>query len=148
MAERALLSRYYLRRLKQQPLLLVETTAWLLLLPLLLRLIPFRRLAPHLGQPEGQPVIALSPTQQREAMQVSQALTRSKRTLPWPSSCLTLACAGAMMLRRRQIPYTLYLGARVHRERLEAHAWLRSGSVTVTGGDGESAYAVVAAFAC
>jgi hypothetical protein len=55
------------------------------------------------------------------------------------------------MLHRRGIPSTLYLGVAKPSPGsdtpLEAHAWLRSGAVHVTGGARVDRYAVVATFA-
>jgi hypothetical protein len=51
------------------------------------------------------------------------------------------------MLSRRDLPWTLYLGMARDADQLLAHAWVRSGAVDVTGGDGAEKYAVVATFA-
>lgn len=125
--------------------MLAEAIAWLILGPALLRLFPFQRLLPALCRAEGEGIV--TQRQQQMAIEVGHALARGSRALPWRSRCLVLAFAGAMMLRRRDVPYILYLGARIGAERLEAHAWLRSGPVRVTGGDGERDYAVVGTFA-
>lgn len=126
--------------------MLAEATAWLILGPALLRLLPFKRLLPPLcrAQEEGEGVV--TQRQQQMALEVGHTLVHVSRALPWRSSCLVLAFAGAMMLRRREAPYILYLGARMRDEQLEAHAWLRSGPVMVTGGNGERDYAVVGTF--
>ena len=55
-----------------------------------------------------------------------------------------------MMLRRRGLPSTLYLGVARDGEAgsgARAHAWLRSGHVVVTGGAGREQFTVVASFA-
>jgi acyl CoA:acetate/3-ketoacid CoA transferase beta subunit len=50
-----------------------------------------------------------------------------------------------MMLRRRGIASTMYLG--VVRTPFESHAWLRVGEMDVTGGAQVDRYAVLATFA-
>ncbi len=55
--------------------------------------------------------------------------------VPWTSKCLDQALAAKIMLARRGIGTTVYFGVRKNeRGELAAHAWLRSGSVYVTGG--------------
>jgi len=52
-----------------------------------------------------------------------------------------------MMLRARGVPNTLYLGfARAGDSAPQAHAWLRSGSSFVTGGEGAGHFAVITTF--
>lgn len=55
------------------------------------------------------------------------------------------AITGKLLLRRRGIPNTLYLGVIVSEDRtaLEAHARLRCGPLSVSGGNGDEKYAVV-----
>ena len=66
--------------------------------------------------------------------------------MPWTNKCLEQAFAAKMMLRRRGLSNTLYLA--VARDiTLEAHAWVRSGSVCVTGQADFDRYTIVARFA-
>lgn len=58
------------------------------------------------------------------------------RLVPWRSDCLVQAMAAQRWLRREGRQTQLVIG--VHKDpagRFEAHAWLRCGMVTVTGGD-------------
>ena len=141
-----LFPRRHLRQRLRQALLLLEAAGWLILVPLGLRLVPFRHLAQILGRAEAEGEITLTRNEQQAVISVSHAVNRSSQALPWQSGCLVRACTGAMMLRRRALPYTLYLGARMTTGGLEAHAWLCSGPVAVSGGHGESEFNVVAAF--
>ena len=53
------------------------------------------------------------------------AIPALARRLPWSSTCLVRALAGARLLRRRDVPVTLHLGARsAGNGTLLAHAWL------------------------
>jgi hypothetical protein len=68
------------------------------------------------------------------------------RVQRWPAQ----AVAAKLMLRRRGLPNTLYLGVAREDARRDspvlAHAWLRSGAVDVTGATDVSRYAVVGRF--
>ena len=58
------------------------------------------------------------------------------------------ALAARWMLKRRRIPSTLYFGmAKDEDGRLTAHAWLRSGSQTLTGAEEQDGFTVLATFA-
>jgi len=60
--------------------------------------------------------------------------------------CFPQALAATLMLRRRGIRSTLYLGVDPHRD-LDAHAWVRVGGLIVTGGPDEARFVVVSTFA-
>jgi len=78
---------------------------------------------------------------------VSRAILTMSRHLPWESKCLVQAISGKMMLRRRQIPSTLYLGvAKKEDGDLNAHAWIRCGDRILTGARGHRQFTVVASF--
>ena len=70
--------------------------------------------------------------------------------IPWHSSCLVQALAGAAMLKRRRLDGVLYLGVRLtpgsRTGGMAAHAWLRSGSTVLVGAEGRTAYTVIARF--
>lgn len=71
----------------------------------------------------------------------------SKYTL-WESQCLVKAIAGMMMLERRGIDSTIYLGTtRDEDGKMIAHAWLRSGPFYVSGSEGMKQFTVVGMFA-
>src|SRR5205085_12645006 len=67
------------------------------------------------------------------ADRVRWAIGAAGRRLPWQPSCVPEALAGAVMLRRRAIPYRITIGVAAD-EVFEAHAWLEAGTVLVTGG--------------
>lgn len=98
--------------------------------------------APPLATHGPAPAAAL-----RRTARVRWAVVAARARLPWRSSCLCAALAAARMLRRRNLPATLYLGvAREEGEALRAHAWLRSGELIVTGEPGMEDFAVIAGF--
>lgn len=131
--------------------LLLEALVWLGLARAAILVLPFRWLARHLGQymHESPHADAESdPRTRPQLVRVSWAVREMSRYTPWQSACLAQAIAAKIMLRRRGIVSTLYLGlAKDDPGTLLAHAWLRSGSMILTGGPGSQRYTVVATFA-
>lgn len=121
---------------RQEKWLFFEACCRLLRARVILRLFPFKRIAPGLGfhmresPPEGHPAHKLLLGQMREALE------RALRYTPWDNSCLVQAVAVKKMLDRRRIPCTLYLGVAKDAKNgqdLKAHAWTRSGRFFLTG---------------
>ena len=84
-----------------------------------------------------------------EAGAVGRAIARAARHVPFRAACLQQAFAALLMLRRRDLAATVYLGlARdASGSGLEAHAWSRNGEVPVTGAAAARRFAPVATFA-
>jgi transglutaminase superfamily protein len=125
--------------------LLVEATLRLAAARIALLVLPFRFVSPRLGAP-------MQETGQDDAdrlllHRVAWAIGAVSRRAPWRCKCLEQGIAAKMMLRRRRLPNTLYLGVARGAQQLEAHAWLRSGTVYVTGGAERERFAVVSTFA-
>jgi hypothetical protein len=81
---------------------------------------------------------------------IGWAIAAVSKYAPWRTKCLEQALAAKAMLRRRHIPNTMYLGvARGQHEEspLGAHAWVRTGTLHVTGGARVEHYAVLSTFA-
>ena len=65
---------------------------------------------------------------------IGWAIAAAAARVPWRSDCLLQAMAASMWLDRTQITYKLNIGVRKNAAgELEAHAWLTSGTITVTG---------------
>lgn len=110
--------------------------------------LPFRWIAARLGERMGDSPSTISPGQAQVARRVSWAVRRASGLTPWPSVCLPQVITAKMLLRRRGITSTLYLGAVFNENQsLLAHAWLRCGPLYITGGPGHEHYGVVASFA-
>ena len=123
--------------------LLAEAVVCLGAARVLIVFFPFRRLAPFLGEPRAE--TPATPLAGREAFlrKLTWALRATGRRLPWRCMCLEQAVAGRLMLRRRGIPYTLYLGTDRKDDGLVAHAWLRTGDYIVTGAEGRERFVVM-----
>lgn len=67
---------------------------------------------------------------------------------PWESKCLVKALTAQIMLRRKKISSTVYLGvAKDENKKLIAHAWLRCGKNIITGDHERYGFTIVAKFA-
>lgn len=117
---------------------------------LMIRLVPFRRLAPRLGRAQAESSALLPVDAQRLALDVAWAVGAAARHAPLRFVCLPQALAAKWMLRRRSIANTLYLGIAAGRESesaMTAHAWLRSGDKIITGAREMAGHVVVLSLA-
>jgi hypothetical protein len=126
--------------------LLVEATLALAWAGVQLRLHPFARVATRLGRHMAESPPAEDDRTLKQAESIRWAVETAARVLPWKPVCLPQALAGTAMLRRRRIASTLYLGVDPGRG-LDAHAWVRVGTLIVTGGPLETRFSVVSTFA-
>jgi len=111
---------------------------------------PFRVIAARMGRTMGVAVPDLTAEQQVAATKVEWAVAAAAARTPWTSNCLARAVAATIMLRRRRVPSTLYLGvakAAGDGERLQAHAWVRCGTCIVTGASEAARFSALASFA-
>lgn len=132
--------------------LLAQVFVLLGLARLTLRVVPFRRLARHLGTLHEETPADVPADQLAQARRVGLAIARVSPYTLWVSNCFPQALTAKFWLRRRGIPTTLYLGVALNKEddsgssAMEAHAWLRCGPLLVTGGRGHTCYTVTARF--
>jgi hypothetical protein len=128
--------------------LLLEALAWLCWAKLLLRLFPFRWIAPRLGRLQAESAPAVPQQERPRVQRISWAVQAVARHVPLGLVCLPQAMAAKWMLRRRRIASTLYLGvARPDEATLTAHAWLRAGDRILTGRAESRTHQTIATFA-
>jgi hypothetical protein len=140
----------FLRRPGPQRRLLVRAGLTLVVMRVATRL-PFTTLARVLGLRQGQTPEEVRAETVARAAAVGWAIRAAASYLPWESTCLVRALAGAVLLRRSQIGGTLYLGVATETEAAEgmsAHAWLRCGELVLTGEAERARYTPVASFVC
>lgn len=148
-ASRPLLQRvrHFLRRPWRDQWLFVQTYILLGLARLAINTVPFPRLTKYLGTPLLESPAEAPLPHLLEARRIAWAVRAASRYTPWKSSCFPQAIAAKVLLRRRGIASTLYLGAAFKaRTELEAHAWLRCGPLYVTGGAGHVHFGTVGIF--
>jgi hypothetical protein len=132
----------------------------------LLRIVPFKRLMPMVGlspiapgelasdassgEPASAVLLPADPSTWSTVERVSWGVEAASRRTPWTSKCLSQSLAGAVLLRVRRRPATIYFGARPANRStggpMTAHAWLVSENQILTGAAGHAEYAVVGVF--
>ena len=113
---------------------------------LALIVLPFPRVARHLGSPGTADLAAPAPTDPAVVDAVGSAVQRASRLVPFAASCLAQAMAGQQMLRTRGTASTIRMGLDRKGNSMYAHAWLVCGDVTVTGAGSIKAFTAVASF--
>jgi Transglutaminase-like superfamily len=113
----------------------------------ILKALPFSKVAPSLGEYMSETAYT-SDDHTVVLKQISSAIKIMSKYTFWESQCLVKAMAAMNMLKRRNIENTLYLGTgKDENGKLIAHAWLRSGSVYLTGSEGMERFTIVGTFA-
>jgi hypothetical protein len=122
-------------------LLLIEAIADLSAARFALIFVPFPRLARRLGtfvppsDPRaGEAKPGPSGEQTLLAQDVSWAVTRAARYVPFRAVCLPQAMAARVMLKRRGVGSVMHFGAAMGLAKpIDTHAWLDAAGVEVTG---------------
>jgi len=133
--------------------LFAEAYIGLRLSRLAVQTLPFRWIAKRLGSPQQETSPEGLPAEKRIIVrQIAWAVRKASRYALWESNCLPQAITAKLMLRRREVVSTLYLGlargqTQEDLDEMKAHAWLRSGKFFLVGGNGQDEYTVVATFA-
>lgn len=110
--------------------------------------IPFKKLAGFIGKYKRETARDALETEKQITYRVGWAAQKISCNTPWESKCLVKALTAQIMLTRRKISSTLYLGvAKDNYNKLVAHAWLRSGQVIITGAKESVLFKEVARFA-
>lgn len=134
----------------------MEARAWFLmaypllgLARLILLAVPFRCIAPWLGQ--NQRTAAVVPLASQEeitrALAIGRAVRIAARHTPWESKCLAQAIVARVLLGLKGLPYALFLGVRNDPAAgMTAHAWVCTGRAAITGGQGFGHFTVVGTF--
>lgn len=141
-----------LKRVLSQPpasLLLLAEAVFFLAWARLLVLLPFSSVSRSLRLLPMQDTAFSAPwADERDIRRLSRFLHAASRHVCWECKCLVRALAAVRMLARRGIDSTLYLGtAKGDGGGLIAHAWVRCGSVYVTGAEEMGRFTTVGKFA-
>lgn len=117
----------------------------------LIVLFSYKRIYPYFGYPCR--MLNASTVPSKEQIQRSIAIKRSLRLAarytPWNSNCLTKAMVATFWCKYYQIPYFFFIGIAKNSDKplgQEAHAWVTSGSVAITGEHCFNSYQVIATF--
>ena len=112
----------------REKLLFVEAFLLHLWVGMLLMVVPFRRIPRLFASRQS----AVGSQQSAIVENIRDAVQRAGRVSPWRNRCLVSSLAGRCMLSRRDIPSQIWLGViKSDKNRLQAHAWLKSGEIEV-----------------
>lgn len=129
-------------------LMLPEAWLFLGIARFLIYYMEFKTIAAILGEVNKETSRSNEGIDVGKAVEVSRAIAVMSRCTFWESRCLAQAYAAKFMLKRRNQATTVYLGvAKNEQNQLIAHAWLRCGTIYVTGGNGEPKYTITGTFA-
>lgn len=112
---------------------------------LIVLILPKTLLQKKMGKPNEESGHKISMESYKEAAMISRLVNRICDITPWESKCLVRALIAKRLLQHKKISSTIYLGVGKEGGKMKAHAWVRSGEMFVTGGNGEG-YVKVACF--
>lgn len=128
-------------------LLLTEAVLMLGISRILLLTLEFKKIPQHLGEHMKESPNELTESHFSKVKKVSWAVNIMSGHTFWQSKCLAQAMTAKVMLNRRNIKSTLYLGvAKDDEGKMIAHAWVKSCGVTLTGAKGMERFTVVSVF--
>lgn len=124
--------------------ILNQTFFWLIYAFILVRFIPLKRFSNLLGVFNKEMKLELNHKQLLLVSVVQKNIGRLKKRLPWNVKCFEEAIAAKKTLEKHNVKATIYLGvAKKDKNKLIAHAWLKSGDVFITGKKGHKHHTVV-----
>jgi len=124
-------------------LLVLEVLILSAIIRFVLLFYPFKRILLFLKKKEPNQVSHLP----KKASQIGYFVDRVCPHTPWKSACLVQAIVGKIMLQRRKIQSTVFLGvAKNKQDELKAHAWLKSDNTYLTGYREMNDYTTIAHF--
>lgn len=95
---------------------------------------PFKRVMGWLGSANTESDTHADESTLLVRKEVKAALSLCKKYALWPTECYTTALTGKILLRRRHIPSTLYIGFMKDGEgKYKGHAWLRANDMYIAG---------------
>jgi hypothetical protein len=114
----------------------------------ILKGMPFSKVSPGLGAYMEETTYEPNHHDRKLLKRISEAIHISSRYTFWESQCMVKAIAGMNMLKRREIESTIYFGTgRDEQGKMIAHAWLRSGSIYLSGAEEMNRFIIVGKYA-
>lgn len=125
---------------------LLEAHLLLYLSKLMIILFPFRKIIYYLGE-QGEKSVMLNDDATAWVKKTSKLIKVASSFTLYKSKCYDQALAAKIMLRMRFVSSTIYFGVqKSDKSTLSGHVWLRSGNLTVTGGDLMDEYVVMVSY--
>ncbi|SHN28898.1 lasso peptide biosynthesis B2 protein [Chitinophaga sp. CF418] len=134
-----------MRRKFSALLLFIEAWICIAIARCMLIFMPFRKIAPLLGKSvtDGSTAdVRTTPRPER----IRAAIRRAAACSPWRARCFEQALAGKIMLTYRKMSGIVFFGINKVGDDLQAHAWLESEGVIITGAKEADQFIVIARF--
>ncbi|MFT5668595.1 MAG: hypothetical protein ACI9DK_002800 [Vicingaceae bacterium] len=113
----------------------------------LILILPFRKLAPHLGDIQKESSKKIAPDNLQYAKELSKMIKKVSFYTPFRSLCFEQALTAKFLLNKKNIEATTYFGLNYEsKSNLKAHAWTRTGNFYVTGNKGKEKFKVISTF--
>lgn len=129
-------------------LLVIESLILLFVARSLVLILPFKTISGSLGEFNKETKIIRLTGFGKKIKHIENAIYAVSKYTVWKSNCLAQAICCHWMLKRRKIPYTIYMGVKYdENKQLLAHAWTRVGNKVITGATGHRMYTVTGKFA-
>jgi len=137
----------FIRKPFSEKIRLLRISAYLAWFRFFILTFSFKKLSKKLGNLNGPPSHADTPPDGK-TINLANSIRRISGIVPWESKCLVQAVVAKILLKKRGIESTLYLGVRKSGDNssLEAHAWLDVGNQTILGGDVSDQFTVVSSY--
>lgn len=120
------------------------TSAWV---KLTLKFFPFYRVMNWLGAVNKESAIDIDTGTLLTRQRIKRALVLCNRYALWPTECYTLSLTGKLLLKRRNINSTLYIGFnKDDGGKYSGHAWLRANETYISGYSEANRFTVHAVF--
>ncbi|WP_186774564.1 lasso peptide biosynthesis B2 protein [Chitinophaga pinensis] len=133
-----------MKRIFKASFLFAEAWIYLGIARVMLVFMPFRKIAPLLG--EKIYTDSTSFPSSIRPQRIRAAISRAASCAPWRTKCFEQALAGKLMLRYRRMSGVIFFGVNKSGAQLNAHAWLESEGVIITGAKGIEQFTVIARF--
>lgn len=113
--------------------LFIEALFISLWVKLSLKFLPFKRVLDWLGVAQEESDANADTQTWETRQQVRTALVLCNKYAFWPTECYTLSLTGKLLLKRRKIASTLYIGFKREGGNIKGHAWLRANDTYISG---------------
>lgn len=135
----------YLTYSNKEKLLIIKAFFITGICNLIINRIPIKKYNKLLGKKGEESDMVISKDAEEKAEKIGDIINMVSRHTPWHSECFVKAMTAQILLKQHEIGSTLYMGVRRKNSKMTAHAWVRSGKVSVVGGNGNG-YTVVQKF--
>lgn len=140
-------SKGFLRRSNHEKILFFRAFIVCGIARIIILLVPFNKIKRYIGKYNEESSFDIENSEYKLIKKIAWAVNSASGLTPWQSKCLVKALTAQIMLKKYNIYSTLYLGIAKDKEReIKAHAWLRCGSIILTGGHEMNNFKSIAKF--